>query len=177
MGPMTTGPLNPANGWESTGQVLFCIRGDSLLCRVKLLKKKGKDCHPKKNVSTLVISVLTTPGSISWINTPVPSISKARDCKISSMNENKRMKRRVCTQKDGWKEEEDFCHLSEWVHVVLGGDVLGQVGSGIKTSHRGNVDHCTLALGHHGGQKLGESRVYLRAIYLKINIQPTWWQR
>ena len=90
MGPMATGPLSPANGWESTDQVLFCIRGDSLLCRVKLLKKKGKDCHPKKNVSTLVISVLTTPGSISWINTPVPSISKARDWKISSMNEKKR---------------------------------------------------------------------------------------
>ena len=46
--------------------------------------------------------------------------------------------------------------LSEGVHVVLGGNVLSQVGSGKITSNRGNVDHCSLALGHHCRQKLRE---------------------
>ena len=37
---------------------------------------------------TLVISVLTAPGSISWITTPVPSTSSARDCGEKTFGEN-----------------------------------------------------------------------------------------
>ena len=88
MGPMATGPLSPTNGWESASQVFFCIWGDPFMPRVKLLQKQVLSMITKEStqMATLVISVLTTPGSISWINTPVPSISRARDCKISSMN-------------------------------------------------------------------------------------------
>ena len=37
---------------------------------------------------------------------------------------------------------------------MLGGDVLCQVWSRTITSRGGNVDHCSLALGHHCGEKL-----------------------
>ena len=44
--------------------------------------------------------------------------------------------------------------LSEGVHVVLGGDVLGKVRPRTITPHGGDVDHCSLALGHHRRQEL-----------------------
>ena len=74
---MTTGPLDPADGWESARQILFRIRRYSFLSRVKLLQ--SNEVLNMIEMATLVISVLTTPGSISWINTPVPSSSKASD--------------------------------------------------------------------------------------------------
>ena len=37
--PMTTGPLNPANGWKSTSQVLIRIRRDSFVPGIKLLQR------------------------------------------------------------------------------------------------------------------------------------------
>ena len=44
--------------------------------------------------------------------------------------------------------------LSEGVHVVFGGDVLGKVRPRTITPHGGDVDHCSLALGHHCRQEL-----------------------
>ena len=88
MGPMTTSPLNPANSGESTSQILFGIWWDSFLPGVKLLQRQSLSPNEiLTQIATLVISVLTTPGSISWTSTPVPSSSKARDCKIWSMKE------------------------------------------------------------------------------------------
>ena len=43
VGPMTTGPLNPANGWESARQILFRVRRYSFLPRVKLLQNIEKN--------------------------------------------------------------------------------------------------------------------------------------
>ena len=88
MGPMATGSLNPSEGRQSASHKSFRVWGPALDVRVKLLrngqnKQQETITNDHFHLSiTLVISVFTAPGFISWITTPVPSTSSARDWEI-----------------------------------------------------------------------------------------------